>query len=268
MFVPTFFLPNFSCYICDAHFTSHNKLKRHTVKLHKKEVATRQTSKSSSNSYACQYCPLQFARSSALISHERTHTATDTNKIECTTCSISFTNAANLNIHAQECETVTDGAKQLVKKPRKKKRNAVRVNQISTLSTNTKATSTVKKPILYKIPCPECNKMFQTRQKMQRHKWIHRKKPFSCEVCAMSFLLQNELDAHRLSEHAEQKKYLCSDCGKSFASRQGLWEHNRSHDESKTVPYICRECAKTFSSRSGMLIHLRTHSGEKPFMCK
>lgn len=246
-------------------------MKKHTVKQHKQDVTPRQTWKNSNNDltkpYTCQYCPVQFARSSALISHERIHTAAD-NKIQCSTCSISFTNVDNLNIHTQECTITADGAKQLVKKPRKKKRNAIRVNQISTLSPNAKATNTVKKPILYKIPCPECNKMFQTRQKMQRHKWIHRKKPFSCEVCAMSFLLQSELDGHRLSEHAEQKKYSCTECGKSFASRQGLWEHNRSHDESKTVPYVCRECTKTFSSRSGMLIHLRTHSGEKPFMCK
>lgn len=199
---------------------------------------------------------MQFARSSALISHERIHRNTD-NLTTCNKCSMSFVKGDEFNIHLQECEPIVEATLQpLQKKNRRKKRSALQRTVLD-----------AKKPISYKIPCPECNKMFQTRQKMQRHNWIHRKKAFSCEVCAMSFLLQAELDSHRLSEHAEQKKYMCTECGKSFASRQGLWEHNRLHDESKTVPYTCTECTKTFTSRSGIVIHMRTHSGEKPFVC-
>lgn len=225
------------------------------------------TSESSDTSnpkpYTCRYCTLSFARSTALLAHERIHSVGEA-KITCDKCSRSFASTVECKTHQADCkgEIAAPTIQPLLKKTRRKKQQA---------STNAggKLLSTLaaKKPITYKVPCPECKKMFQTRQKMQRHKWIHRKKSFMCAVCAMSFQLQTELDSHRLSEHAEQKKYLCNDCGKSFASRQGLWEHSRTHDESKALPYTCTECDKTLSSRSGMLIHLRTHSDEKPFTC-
>ncbi|KAK5645368.1 hypothetical protein RI129_006668 [Pyrocoelia pectoralis] len=118
-----------------------------------------------------------------------------------------------------------------------------------------------------KICCSLCKKCFPTKQKLQRHMWVHRKKKFSCEICAMCFERQVELDEHRLSSHQATATYFCCECGKCFFSRQGLWEHNRIHGSS-TKSYKCVECDKTFASRQGYLIHKRTHSDERPFKCK
>lgn len=211
----------------------------------------------STKPYACQYCDIRFARIKARQSHEKMHTglATATVKTEqfaCKKCAKNFSYQKLLDEH------ITCDTNEVTKKKSSKKKKKIQPNDGVTIT---------KPPPLYKVACSECSKMFPTKQKMHRHKWIHRKKAFSCEVCATSFLLQIELDNHRLSEHAEQKKYMCSECGKSFASRQGLWEHNRLHDSSNQVPYNCGECGKTISSRQGYLIHLRTHTGEKPFLC-
>ena len=83
----------------------------------------------------------------------------------------------------------------------------------------------------------------------------------------MQFEKQNQLDEHRLSAHPGDSPFTCNECGKSFVSRQGLWEHGRMHAGSP-AHFQCDACSKTFSSRQGYLIHHRTHTGERPYGCK
>lgn len=174
--------------------------------------------------YVCRYCDIRFSREKACISHEKVHKDQASNCMEyrCTSCDGDFVNQKSLNEHV--CVKATDThAPMLV--PLKKKSKVRRKKHQRTMQPNDDVNGEANrsfasnqhtmKPSIYKIACPECDKMFQTKQKMNRHKWIHRKKAFSCEVCPMSFLLQVELDHHRLSEHAEQKKYMCTECGKS-----------------------------------------------------
>lgn len=225
--------------------------------------------------HVCKFCNVRFAREKALISHENIHKNqyNKSHQFTCKNCKEEFSKQQSLNEHLTICsvnylslsptKTTSVKAKKNLKKRRKQP-----IIQESNETVKKITDSNTNKAINYKISCPECNKMFPTKQKMYRHKWIHRKKAFSCEICAMSFLLRTELDKHRLCEHAEQKKYMCGECGKSFASRQGLWEHNRLHDTNNQVPYKCAQCSKSFTSRQGYLIHLRTHTGEKPFTCK
>jgi hypothetical protein len=72
--------------------------------------------------------------------------------------------------------------------------------------------------------CMECSKSFPTKQKKNRHLWIHRKAKFSCEICPSSFESQALLHAHRLENHSESSPFVCALCGKNFTSRQGKAE--------------------------------------------
>lgn len=100
-----------------------------------------------------------------------------------------------------------------------------------------------------KHECEECGKRFTTRQKMHRHQWIHRSKKYCCEVCSLQFKYQTELDKHRLLDHPKNSDFICTKCGKSFASRQGLWEHGKAAHMSSPLRFQCATCSKKFTSR-------------------
>lgn len=195
--------------------------------------------------HICKYCLKRFTREKALLSHEKIH--------ECLENKVNTSKIQKISTKQQPTNVVIGNNKP---KP-----------VVITPSVKPAVTVTDEKPP-GKYQCTECtNKWFMTKQKMQRHLWIHRKKAFTC-ACGISFELQNELDDHRLTVHADESPYSCADCGKNFASRQGLWEHNRYNHNGNTDSFTCTKCNKKFNSRQGFLIHGRTHSGQRPYNCK
>lgn len=146
----------------------------------------------SSKPHVCKFCALTFTREKALISHERMHMGdqwqSDQNSLTCKNCDKIFLEQSMLEQHFIKCiqkvQTVT------------KKRGS------SSLASHTKQFSTSEPPsvppsIKRVHACTQCPKSFSTKQKLYRHMWIHRSLKFSCEVCAISFSEQLQLDEHR-----------------------------------------------------------------------
>ncbi|XP_040199069.1 zinc finger protein 585A-like [Rana temporaria] len=57
--------------------------------------------------------------------------------------------------------------------------------------------------------------------------------------------------------YSGQKKYICTECGKSFTRKSSLIVHQRVHTGEKL--FMCTQCGKRFSLKSSMVRHLRIH---------
>ncbi|XP_020664479.3 uncharacterized protein LOC140701258 [Pogona vitticeps] len=63
----------------------------------------------------------------------------------------------------------------------------------------------------------------------------------------------------------QQAKHVCTQCNKSFRSRENLFVHEKNHRE--TRPFACIHCKKSFYTVQSLKTHVRIHTGEKPFRC-
>ncbi|XP_061877763.1 gastrula zinc finger protein XlCGF64.1-like [Entelurus aequoreus] len=87
---------------------------------------------------------------------------------------------------------------------------------------------------------------------------------FQCSFCDKTFGKKRNLKRH-MRCHTAEKPFMCSDCGKTFSIKGHLIRHTRTHTGEK--PFACSVCHQTFSRKASLIIHTRTHTGEKPFSC-
>ena len=122
-----------------------------------------------------------------------------------------------------------------------------------------------------------------TEHGLRRH--TKKRRSFKCEHCQETFGLIKELNKHYGQSHPDHK-FKCDQCTKTYASRNALIRHERSHDgmefscdtcaytcmfsyelknhvkkHTQTGLYLCtfRGCTKTFTTKKGMVQHTQVH---------
>ena len=70
---------------------------------------------------------------------------------------------------------------------------------------------------------------------------------------------------NKLGGSGNNKKYLCSLCGRTLTGLTAYNRHQVVHTGAR--PYECDTCEKTFTQAQRLKIHVRKHTGERPYLC-
>nr|XP_057905469.1 zinc finger protein 664-like isoform X2 [Doryrhamphus excisus] len=85
-----------------------------------------------------------------------------------------------------------------------------------------------------------------------------------CSLCGKRFYNKTTLRLHIMS-HTGEKPFACDVCGNRFTVIATLNRHMKIHTGEK--PYPCGHCEKRFGDKTALRVHMRTHTGEKPYPC-
>lgn len=207
--------------------------------------------------YVCSICGMDFRKRNPYNEHmERDHmdqhkAATASGTYECEECHEIFSDSRQFRLHNK---THTASVKIWPCKACKKKYNSKNLlDEHMNMHTGARP---------YK--CPHCVKDFASKYTLTAHMKIHndRKRPFECPECHKTFFSNQNLTQH-IRTHTGVKEYECDDpsCGKKFGSQHNLDVHKIVHSGYK--PFICRRCGKAFARRAEIKDHERTHTGER-----
>lgn len=101
------------------------------------------------------------------------------------------------------------------------------------------------------LACSLCDKSFGSPGALKRHKEKHSKDPLKCEICGKVINYSSHYDRH-LQTHFSLIKYDCSKCPMKFGTRQGLQQHEQTH---QIGSFKCHLCNKSFNVKRYLSQH-------------
>jgi KRAB domain-containing zinc finger protein len=268
----------YDCSMCDKKFGKKSGLDRHILTVHEKQ-----------RNFACSLCDKAFGEKAQLQKHTKTHSTF------CKHCCENFNNIQehftmhHQDKHIKKCHSV-----------RKKLTNEKKIDhepeQVFIDFIDIKIETEIEQPhedaldedncdlipnIIeeeslsevnekYQYQCEKCSKVFRKHQHLKIHfDANHTDKIYKCKVCTKVFNYKSALDRHIKIIHEKQKNHICSDCGKSFASKFELNQHyDGYHNEDSKATRTCRFCEKVFMKQRNLCMHMQAVHSDNKFSCE
>ncbi|XP_040828904.1 zinc finger protein 646 [Ochotona curzoniae] len=281
-----------SCSDCQRHFPSIPELSRHRELLHPSPSQDSEEGDNIPRPYRCQQCGRGYRHSWSLVNHRRTH---ETGRFPCVTCGKDFTNPMALKSHIRthtlegrrrhrpprpqepppklQSETVAPSSWDERLPPREGWADSPGCE--SGLDPRTAAGT-------WEDPSPREKESWESRPDPEEGAagWGPPSSPARAPPLptAASSILSN-LEQY-LAESVvdftegqvpvqgppaeEERRYKCSQCGKTYKHAGSLTNHRQSHT---LGVYPCGICFKEFSNLMAMKNHARLHAQYRPYRC-
>lgn len=110
------------------------------------------------------------------------------------------------------------------------------------------------------IPCEICGKLFYNHTHLRNHMEHHNTEKHICEHCSSSFSCTKSLRDHIKFKHTSVENLPnCSICNKTYSTPQNLKNHfARVHLQERK--YVCSECGRQFYEKAELDIHTSVHN--------
>ncbi|CAH1790290.1 unnamed protein product [Owenia fusiformis] len=125
--------------------------------------------------------------------------------------------------------------------------------------------------------CEVCGSRFKHASSLVTHQLIHSdQRPYTCswDDCTGAFRTKGALENHYKSVHLNErpKRFLCTECGKSYRTRRE-WNYHMYKHHAQPLPdsykrYFCELCDYWTEVKRNYEVHLLRHRGDKPEMCE
>lgn len=103
--------------------------------------------------------------------------------------------------------------------------------------------------------CPYCDRLFSFRQDLKVHTNRHEGiRPYACKLCPKTFFLSSNLKEHMESIHLNEKRHICTICGKAFNRRGNLKLHTFTH--TRQAQHQCTQCGAGFGRKYKLTEHI------------
>ncbi|XP_012515722.1 PREDICTED: zinc finger protein 646 [Propithecus coquereli] len=288
-----------SCSDCQRHFPSLPELSRHRELLHPSSNQDSEEADSVPRPYRCQQCGRGYRHPGSLVNHRRTH---ETGLFPCTTCGKDFTNPMALKSHMRT--HAPEGRRRRRPPRHKEATPCLQGETVPTDSWGQRlgpgegwenqTKHTEETPDCESGPDPKADSStWEDLPTGQREGWESQPDPGegaegwgpatnSARVPPLptpaSSLLSN-LEQY-LAESVvnftggqeptesppaeEERRYKCSQCGKTYKHAGSLTNHRQSHT---LGVYPCAICFKEFSNLMALKNHSRLHAQYRPYHC-
>ena len=161
--------------------------------------------------HRCKICDKDFANSSALSNHKKSHDVdSKSQRFLCDICKRVFNHPSNLRRHIKHVHTDDYASR--------------------------------------KYACDKCGKKFKEASILKTHMELHNAvRTFPCKLCPKSYAKNSQLITH-MRGHTGDKPYTCNLCGKAFKTLGNLKSHklNRHVGVKLSKTHLCQECGQGY----------------------
>ncbi|XP_033694888.1 zinc finger protein 646 [Tursiops truncatus] len=288
-----------SCSDCQRHFPSLPELSRHRELLHPSSNQDSEEADGIPRPYRCQQCGRGYRHPGSLVNHRRTH---ETGLFPCTTCGKDFTNPMALKSHMRT--HAPEGRRRRRPPRPKEATPCLQGETVSTDSWGQRlgpgeGWENQKKHTEETSGCesgPDPRAALDTWEDpptRQREGWESqpdpeegtegwgpttnsaRDPPLPTPASSLLSNLEQYLAESVVNFTAgqeptqspppeEERRYKCSQCGKTYKHAGSLTNHRQSHT---LGVYPCAICFKEFSNLMALKNHSRLHAQYRPYQC-